>query len=119
MTSTKNDQKKIPWKIQSLLYPSQKFERNSVELSQTATLQDKLIFSKRNIQILRRIPKAARFSASDKLASIINNCLNSNSLLAWENLLLFAYKSFNINEYNVKNLTSKIKNQFTNINLKI
>jgi hypothetical protein len=116
-TSTKNYQKKIPWKFESLLSPSQNFERNSVELSQKAKLQDKLIFSKRNIQILRRIPKVARFSASGKLASIINNCLNSNSLLAWENLLLFAYKSFNINEYNVKNLTLKIKNNIASFSL--
>jgi hypothetical protein len=116
-TSTKNNQKKIPWKFESLLSPSQNFERNSVELSQQAKLQDKLIVSKRNIQILRRIPKAARFSASDKLASVINNCLNSNSLLAWENLLLFAYKSFNINEYNVKNLTLKIKNNIASFSL--
>jgi hypothetical protein len=110
-------QKKIPWKFESLLSPSQNFERNSVELSQKAKLQDKLIFSKRNIQILRRIPKVARFSASGKLASIINNCLNSNSLLAGENLLLFAYKSFNINEYNVKNLTLKIKNNIASFSL--
>jgi hypothetical protein len=43
--------------------------------------------------------------------------LNSNSLLAWENLLLSAYKSFNINEYNVKNLTSKIKNNIASFSL--
>jgi hypothetical protein len=43
--------------------------------------------------------------------------LNSNSLFAWENLLLFAYKSFNINGYNVKNLTSKIKNNIASFSL--
>jgi hypothetical protein len=43
-TSTKNNQKKIPWKFESLLSPSQNFERNYVELSQKAKLQDKLRF---------------------------------------------------------------------------
>jgi hypothetical protein len=71
---------------------------------------------KQKIHTLRRIPKGARYSSADKLSSVINNCVKTNSAVAWENLLLFSYKAFNINESNSKNLTSKIKLNISNFN---
>jgi hypothetical protein len=66
---------------------------------------------KQKIHTLRRIPKGGRYSSA-----VINNCVKTNSAVAWENLLLFSYKAFNINDSNTKNLTSKIKLNISNFN---
>jgi hypothetical protein len=81
------------------------------------SIQDKLINLRSNIHTLRRIPKGARNQSADKLSSVIHECINSNSILAWENLFVFAYISFNLNGSKIKNLTSKIKDNIAKFNL--
>jgi hypothetical protein len=47
---------------------------------------------------IRKLPKACRHLAADKLSSIINNCLSNKSISSFENLLLFFYGAFNVAE---------------------
>lgn len=73
-------------------------------------LKESLIKAKSNTRTLRRIPKGARYSVADKFCSIANKCISLNSISAWSDLLLFAYKIFNISENKKKMfLSSKIK----------
>jgi hypothetical protein len=80
------------------------------------SIQEKLINLHSKIHTLRRIPKGARNQSADKLSSVIHECINSNSILAWENLFVFAYISFNLNGSKIKNLTSKIKDNIAKFN---
>jgi hypothetical protein len=81
-------------------------------------LKENLANAKSHIKTIRRIPKGARYSAAVKLCTIIKECLDSNSITAWSNLLLFSYKVFNISEKSLKkSLTSVIKENVINFNL--
>ncbi|KAL1448357.1 hypothetical protein WDU94_014016 [Cyamophila willieti] len=76
-----------------------------------------LLFVKSSFYTCRRIPKAARFLAADKLAWIIDKCLRTKSLIDFRSLLLFASLSFNISgRSNSSNLTSKIKQNLNSLN---
>jgi hypothetical protein len=61
--------------------------------------------------VLERIPKGARISVANKLSSVINACVNLNTMNAWEELFLFSYRILNISTKNLKDksLTSKVK----------
>jgi hypothetical protein len=61
--------------------------------------------------VLKRIPKGARISVANKLSSVINACVNLNTMNAWEELFLFSYRILNISTKNLKDksLTSKVK----------
>jgi hypothetical protein len=81
-------------------------------------LKENLANAKSHIKTIRRIPKGARYSAAVKLCTIIKECLDSNSITAWSNLLLFSYKVFNISEKSLKkSLTSVLKENVINFNL--
>jgi uncharacterized C2H2 Zn-finger protein len=66
--------------------------------SSTDSITKLLINLKLQLPTIRRIPKACRHLAADKLSSIINNCLSTKSLSSFENLLLFSYRAFNVAE---------------------
>jgi hypothetical protein len=66
---------------------------------------------------IRRIPKACRHLAADKLSSIINNCLSTKSLSSFENLLLFSYRAFNVAEKSDKSLNKHIKENLSNFEI--
>uniref|UniRef100_A0A8D8Z2S3 Uncharacterized protein n=1 Tax=Cacopsylla melanoneura TaxID=428564 RepID=A0A8D8Z2S3_9HEMI len=72
-------------------------------------IKEKLIDAKSNCQVLNRIPKGARFSVADKLCSVIRNCVQSNSVQAWSDLLLFSYMVLCTDQKKKNNLTTKIK----------
>jgi hypothetical protein len=68
-------------------------------------LKENFANAKSHIKTIRRIPKGARYSAAVKLCTIIKECLDSNSITAWSNLLLFSYKVFNISEKSLKKIS--------------
>jgi hypothetical protein len=57
-----------------------------------------LIHLKLQLPTIRKLPKACRHLAAEKLSSIINNCLSTKSISSFENLLLFSYRAFNVAE---------------------
>jgi hypothetical protein len=63
-----------------------------------------LINLKQQLRTIRRLPKACRHLAADKLSSIINNCLSTKSISSFEDLLLFSYRAFNVAEKSDKSL---------------
>jgi hypothetical protein len=63
---------------------------------------------------IRRLPKACRHLAVDKLSSIINNCLSTKSISSFENLLVFSYRAFNVAEKSDKSLNKHIKENISN-----
>jgi hypothetical protein len=69
---------------------------------------------KLQLPTIRRLPKACRHLAADKLSSIINNCLSTKSLSSFENLLLFSYRTFNVAEKSDKSLNKHIKENLSN-----
>jgi hypothetical protein len=65
---------------------------NNLSTSSTSSSTDSitklLINLKHQLPTIRRLPKACRHLAADKLSSIINNCLSTKSIFSLENLLL-------------------------------
>jgi hypothetical protein len=91
---------------------------NNLSTSSTSSSTDSitklLINLKLQLPTIRRIPKACRHLAADKLTSIINNCLSTKSLSSFENLLLFSYRAFNVAEKSDKSLNKHIKENLSN-----
>jgi hypothetical protein len=75
--------------------------------SSTDSITKLLINLKLQLPTIRRIPKACRHLAADKLSSIINNCVSTKSLSSFENLLLYSYRAFNVAEKSDKSLNIK------------
>jgi hypothetical protein len=73
-----------------------------------------LINLKHQLPTIRRLPKACRHLAADKLSSIINNCLSTKSIASFENLLLFSYKAFHVADTSDKSLNKHIKENLSN-----
>jgi hypothetical protein len=67
-----------------------------------------LINLKRQLPTIRRLPKACRHLAADKLSSIFNNCLSTKSISSFENLLLSSYRAFNVVKKSDKSLKKHI-----------
>lgn len=72
---------------------------------------------KRNIKILKRIPKGARVLAAHSLSTSINSCVAKNDLQSWSDLLTFCYKSFAIPESKSKStsLTTLVKKKINEL----
>jgi hypothetical protein len=75
---------------------------NNLSTSSTFSSSDSitklLINLKLQLPTIRRLPKACRYLAADKLSSIINNCVSTKSISSFENCLLFSYRAFNVAE---------------------
>jgi hypothetical protein len=69
---------------------------------------------KYQLPTIRRLPKACRHLAGDKLSSIINNCLSTKSISFFENFLLFSYRAFNVAAKSDKSLNKHIKENLPN-----
>jgi hypothetical protein len=91
---------------------------NNLSASSTSSSTDSitklLINLKLQLPTIRRLPKACRHLVADKLSSIINNCLSTNSISSFENLLLFSYRAFNVAEKSDKSLNKHIKENLSN-----
>lgn len=76
---------------------------------------------KMKTKVLKRIPNGARLCVSEKLKTIIDQCVKNNSVTSWQNLFLFTYRILSVPDKRKKNekisLTSKIKNNVANNNL--
>jgi fructose-1,6-bisphosphatase len=86
----------------------------SSNFSSTVSITNLLINLKHQLPTIRRLPKACRHFAADKLSSIINNCLSTKSISSFENLLLFSYRAFNVAEKSDKSLNKHIKENLSN-----
>jgi hypothetical protein len=82
--------------------------------SSTDSITKLLINLKHQLPTIRRLTKACRHLAADKLSSIINNCLLTKSISSFENLLLFSYRTFNVAEKYDKSLKKHIKENLSN-----
>lgn len=89
---------------------------NVCDASKKASLHSQLAKLKSSTRILKRVPKAARPLAAMALSKVINACIKDNSFCSWSNLLLFAYKSFNVSHSSNQkkiSLSSQIKKNIT------
>jgi hypothetical protein len=86
----------------------------SSNFSSTVSITKLLINLKQQLPTIRRLPKACRHLAADKLSSIINNCLSTKSISSFEDLLLFSYRAFNVAEKSDKSLNKHIKENLSN-----
>jgi hypothetical protein len=84
---------------------------NISPVEECKSFQERIANFKSNVPVLKRIPKGARISVANKLSSVINACVNLNTMNAWEELFLFSYRILNISTKNLKDksLTSKVK----------
>lgn len=57
---------------------------------------DKIVYMKKNVKILKRIPKGARVVAAHNLSKIIDKCVQNNDVKSWCDLLFFSYAAFQI-----------------------
>jgi hypothetical protein len=96
-------------------YPIDNNLSTSYSFSSTDSITKLLINLKLQLPTVRRLPKACRHLAADKLSSIINNnCLSTKSISSFENLLLFSYRAFNVAEQSDKSLNKHIKENLSN-----
>jgi hypothetical protein len=86
----------------------------SSNFSSTVSITKLLINLKQQLPTIRRLPKACRHLAADKLSSIINNCLSTKSISSFADLLLFSYRAFNVAEKSDKSLNKHIKENLSN-----
>lgn len=85
--------------------------------SQTVSLSD-LPTLKSSVRVLRHIPKGARSLAAGKLCTVIEDCLRTNGVEEWFNLLSFSYSALRVpNEVERKSLTAKVKHNIDNSDL--
>ncbi len=63
---------------------------------------DKLVYMKKNVKVLKRIPKGARVVAAYNLSKIIDKCVQNNDIKSWCDLLFFSYAAFQIPEKKLK-----------------
>jgi hypothetical protein len=86
----------------------------SSTFSSTDSITKLLINLKLQLPTIRRLPKACRHLAVDKLSSIINNCISTKSIFSFEHLLLFSYRAFNVAEQSDKSLNKHIRENLSN-----
>jgi hypothetical protein len=86
----------------------------SSNFSSTVSITKLLINLKQQLPTIRRLPKACRHLAADKLSSIINNCLSTKLISSFEDLLLFSYRAFNVADKSDKSLNKHIKENLSN-----
>jgi hypothetical protein len=70
---------------------------------------------KKNVSVVKRIPRGARISVAAHLSQLIDNCTEQNNITDWHKLFLFPYNILHVEEDGSKvSLTQKIKNNCTN-----
>lgn len=78
-------------------------------------IHTRLAYFKKNIKLVKRIPKGARLTVARSLTECIAKVVSENSTNAWYDLLTFAYKILNIGNRSAKiSLTNLIKQNSTN-----
>lgn len=77
---------------------------------------EKISELKKNVPVLKRIPRGARIAALQSLSNLIKNVIVQNSVSAWERLLLFPYRILHIRpNRNIKTtITQTIKDNCSN-----
>lgn len=71
------------------------------------SIAEKLTFMKKNLNVLKRIPKGARLLAAHNLSDVIDTCVKKNDLKSWCDLLFFSYAA---------NTGQKVKIELSNSN---
>ncbi|CAG9109033.1 unnamed protein product [Plutella xylostella] len=71
---------------------------------------DLLASMRRNIRVLKHIPKGARCMAAGKLSHLIDLCVESNGRQEWYDLLTFPYSALRVpSSVDQRSLTAKVK----------
>jgi hypothetical protein len=111
----------MSWKILLKIHVDKYHTNSNLPTSSTfssiVSITKLFINLKHQLPTIRRLRKACRHLAADKLSSIINNCLSNKSISSFENLLLFSYRAFNVAEKSHKALNKHIKENLSNFEL--
>lgn len=78
------------------------------------SFKDKLCKLRLNVKILKRISKSARIAVANKLSEIIEECVKTNELTAWQKLMTFSYYALRVTKKSSKSLSSIVKKNLTN-----
>lgn len=76
---------------------------------------------KNETQIVKRIPKKTRTTVAQKLILTINNCVEKNTVSAWQDLFFFSFRFLSTvdKKKDKRSLTSKIESNVNNDNKEI
>lgn len=66
------------------------FDRETQE-DNSMTFKNKLCKLRMKVRILKRIPKSARIAVANKLSEIIEECVKTNEVSTWQQLMTFSY----------------------------
>lgn len=81
--------------------------KGTISNDEKLTDMDEFIHSlakyKMETKILKRIPNGARVCVSQKLKTIIDECVKDNSITSWQNLFLFSYRILSVPDKRKKN----------------
>uniref|UniRef100_A0A8D8WSG0 Reverse transcriptase domain-containing protein n=1 Tax=Cacopsylla melanoneura TaxID=428564 RepID=A0A8D8WSG0_9HEMI len=64
---------------------------------------------KKNVKIIKRIPKGVRMLVASQLSSVIQSCLSENTIASWAELFLFSFKFLNVTQEKKGSLVQAIK----------
>lgn len=88
----------------SRMHTQVKFSQSQVATSND--FQSQLCTFRSTIQLIKRIPRSARSSVANKLASVIKKCVSCNTEESWEELFLFAYRILHVTKKKQKDIIS-------------
>lgn len=78
------------------------------------SFRDKLCKLRMKVRILKRIPKSARIAVANNLNEIIEECVKTNEVAAWQKLMTFSYYALRVTKKSSKSLSSVVKKNLTN-----
>lgn len=83
----------------------------------STSFAEKLGSLKRNVPIIKRIPRGARRAVASSLTECVAKVVKENSVQAWERLLTFSYSVLHANKSKKDSLTKQIKDNTFSISV--
>lgn len=90
------------------------FFNNEKNEEESMNFKDKLCQLRMKVRILKRIPKSARIAVANKLSEIIEECVKTNNISAWQKLMTFSYYALRVMNKSSKSLSSLVKKNLIN-----
>ena len=100
---------RIHW---SRVHPGSHIPLDSHEQIISSSLDDSihktLALCKRNVKVMKRILKGARYFSAENLCHIIENCISVNSVECWHDFFLYPYIALRIPNKSDNNVTKSL-----------
>lgn len=86
-----------------------------VYFNSSSSFAEKLGTLKKNVQIIKIIPRGARRAVANSLAECVAKVVSENSIQAWERLFTFSFSVLHVNKSNKDSLTKQIKDNSSSV----